>query len=126
MGETVRLSYLLAAFVVLGIEVAIALYMHDALIRPYVGDALAVVLVYLGLRGICQISVERAALIAFLVAVAIEFGQYLDILDKLGLAHNQIARIVLGTGFDPMDFVAYAAGALAMLAFETFRVPQGV
>ncbi len=46
---TFRPVYALATALVFIIEVLIALYMHDAFIRPYGGDILAVILVYLGL-----------------------------------------------------------------------------
>jgi hypothetical protein len=43
---TFRPSYALAALAVFAIEVIIALFVHDGLVRPFVGDSLAIVLVY--------------------------------------------------------------------------------
>lgn len=81
-------------------EILIALFVRDAIVRPYVGDALAVVLVYAGLRTITRLGVMPATLLALLTAVAIEFGQYFRLLDHIGLAGNRWARIILGSGFD--------------------------
>lgn len=102
-------------------EIAIALFVRDAIIRPYVGDALAVVLVYAGLRTITRLRVVPAATLALLIAFVIEFAQYFRLLDQLGLSGNRWARIILGSGFDPQDFVAYTAGAVTVLLVERYR-----
>lgn len=102
-------------------EVLIALFVRDAIVRPYVGDALAVVLVYTGLRTITRLGVPLAATFAFATAIVIEFGQYLHLLDHIGLSDNRWARIILGSGFDTQDFVAYAVGALSVLLAERYR-----
>jgi hypothetical protein len=104
-------------------EVAIALFAHDAIIRPYVGDALAVVLVYLGLRAVTRLTVASATAIALATAFAIEIGQYFHLIDRLGLTHVRWAALILGNGFDPRDFLAYAGGAALILAIEATRKP---
>lgn len=103
------------------VEIAIALFVRNAIVRPYVGDALAVVLVYAGLRTITRWGVVPATLLALLTAIVIEFGQYFRLLDHIGLAGNRWARIILGSGFDPQDFIAYAAGAVVVLLVERYR-----
>jgi len=42
---------------------------------------------------------------------------YPDHRDRIGI-HNRLVRVVLGTGFDPADFLAYAGGALAVIVVE--------
>ena len=41
MGLTWRWSYALAAALLFAVEVAIALYVRDRFVRPYLGDVLA-------------------------------------------------------------------------------------
>ncbi len=118
---TFRPYYALATLVLLAIELCIALYMHDRIIRPYVGDMLAVVLVYLGLRTVTPLSVRTAVFAALAIAFAIEFGQYFHLVDRLGLSHNRIARMVLGTVFDVGDLGCYVAGAAVVWAVEATR-----
>lgn len=101
-------------------EVLIALYVRDRFVRPYLGDVLAVMLVYCGLRAVLPIRPLAAAIAAFAIGAAIEFGQAVHVLDLIGV-HNRVIRVVLGTGFEWLDFVAYAAGALAALAGEHSR-----
>ncbi len=116
-----HIGYALPTVALLAIELVIALFVRDAIVRPYVGDALAVVLVYTGLRAITTLRVVPALLAAFAIAVVIEFGQYFHLLDHIGLGGNRWARIILGSGFDPKDFVAYAGGAMLILLVEHYR-----
>ncbi len=113
-----RAVYGLAAVVVFVIEVLIALFTHDAIVRPYVGDILAVVLVYLALRAITPWKISTTVIITLVIAIAIEFGQYFHVLDRLGLSGNRLARVVFGIGFDLKDFACYFAGAGLVLAAE--------
>ncbi|WP_082450957.1 ribosomal maturation YjgA family protein [Sphingomonas sp. Leaf22] len=114
-------GYAALTIALLAIELAIALFLHDPIIRPYVGDALAVVLVYAGLRAVTSAGVLPATLIAFAIAVVIEFGQYFRVLAAIGLDHDRFTRMILGSGFDPKDFIAYASGAVAVLLVERYR-----
>ena len=116
-----RVGYALATAVVFAIELVIALFVHDAVIRPYIGDSLAVVLVYLGLRAVSPLPVRTAIIAAFLIACAIEFGQYVHLIDRLHLRHQMWARFLLGGSFDLKDFAAYAVGAAAVALGETLR-----
>ncbi|HEY0623820.1 DUF2809 domain-containing protein [Sphingomonas sp.] len=110
-------GYALLTLLVFAIEVLIALYVRDQFVRPYLGDVLAVILVYLGLRAVLRIGVTAAAMAAFAVAVTVEFGQLIGIVHLLGLSNSAVARTVLGMGFEGWDFVAYVAGAgIAVLA----------
>ena len=116
--STHRARYALAAIVVFAVEVLIALYVHDAVIRPYLGDSLAVALVYLVLRAVLPVRARVAAGLAFAIACALEIGQAFHLVDRIGLGHSRVARVLLGTHYDPSDFVAYALGAIAVLLAE--------
>ena len=113
-----RLIYALAAAAVFVIEVLIALFVHDAFVRPYLGDVLAVMLVYLALRAATPLPVLPAVILALGVATAIEFAQFFHLLDALGLGHNRLTRVVLGGVFDVKDLGCYAVGGLAILVTE--------
>jgi hypothetical protein len=106
---------------VLAIEAAIAAFVHGGFVRCYLGDALAVVGVYLVARAATPLSMWCAAVAALAVGFGIEFGQLFGLLNALGLGRNRLARLVLGGGFDPLDFVAYAAGAGAALLIDRIR-----
>lgn len=119
--KQMRKRYAAAAAILLGIEVWIALAVHDRFVRPFLGDTLAVILVYLLLRAATRLSVPAAAIAAMAIAFLIELGQLVGLLHMLGLARNPLARVVLGTGFDPKDFLAYLAGGVAAAGMEAVR-----
>ncbi len=114
-------GYAVVTVVLLATEVLIALFVRDAIVRPYFGDVLAVVLVYTGLRSVTRLRVIPAALSALVIAFAIEFGQYFHVLDQVGLGDDRILRVVLGTGFDPVDLFCYILGAAAVVLIERLR-----
>ncbi len=119
---TFRPVYALTTALVFFVELYIGLYVHDQLIRPYIGDSLAVILVYLGLRTVTSLAIRTALLAAVAIAFAIEFGQYFHLIDRLGLRHNLIARLLLGTTFDVGDLGCYVAGAAVIGAIEAIRL----
>lgn len=95
--------------------------MRDRFVRPYLGDVLAVILVYAGLRAVLGVSVGQAVAAALVIAFAVELGQLIGILDMLGLRGNAVARVVLGAGFEVKDLIAYLAGAGIVLLAERLR-----
>jgi hypothetical protein len=109
------------AAALLAVELVIAVAVHDSFVRPWLGDSLAVLLVYAALRAVTRLEPFPAAALAFCVAALIEFGQFIGLLNILGFEGSMVARTLLGTGFDPKDFIAYAAGALAAVALERLR-----
>ena len=110
--------YFLLTVVLFVTEVLIALYVRDAIIRPYGGDFLVVILMYCAVRTFIKAPVWKVALGVLLFSYFIEAMQYLHIVDRLGLRGNRIARTVIGTGFEWKDLAAYTLGILTVLFFE--------
>ena len=117
---TFRPRYLLAAFVLLIVEVGIALYVRDSLIRPYGGDFLVVILIYCVGRAFLDWSVTAVAVATLLFSFAVEIGQYFSLVDRLGLRGNRLAEIVIGTGFSWGDLLAYTLG-IATVVWAEYR-----
>ncbi|MEQ1491080.1 MAG: DUF2809 domain-containing protein [Terricaulis sp.] len=115
-------GYLIAAIILFAIEVLIALFVRDNFIRPYIGDVLAVALVYTALRAATPLKLVPALATTLAIAFAIEIAQALNVLDAVGLRDNTIARTILGGVFDWFDLVAYTAGAAIIVAIEQIRV----
>ena len=63
-----RWGYLAASIIVFIIELIIALYVHDRIIRPYIGYMLVVVLVYCFVRVFVPRGMKRLPLYVFLFA----------------------------------------------------------
>lgn len=115
---TFRPGHAVAALVLLAVELVIALFVRDAFVRPYLGDVLAVMLVFMAIRAVFRVGAGAAAIMSLAVGVLIELGQLVGILRILGLWDHAWLRVVLGTGFDVKDLLAYAVGAVIAFALD--------
>lgn len=116
--ERPRSVFIIAAVTLFAIEVVIALFVRDAFIRPYIGDVLAVALVYAVLRAATPLSLRSALGITLAIAVMIEVAQAAKLLGALGLGENELARIIFGGSFDWLDLLAYAVGGIVIVLVE--------
>jgi hypothetical protein len=111
-------NWLYGAGCLLCVEVFIAAFLHDRIVRPYVGDLLAVVFLYCLVRSVVTTPVRPTVAAVLLVAYGIEVLQYLHLLTYVGLQHSRLAALVLGNHFEWGDMLAYTLGALGILAAE--------
>ena len=89
-----RIFYIISFLVIFCIEVFIALYVRDSFVRPYMGDALVVVLVYSFVRIFIPTGVPRLPFYVFLFACFVEVLQYFQLVETLGIT-NRALRISL-------------------------------
>lgn len=118
-----RLSkgYLLLTILLFAVEIFIGVKMHDAFVRPYVGDFLVVILLYCMVKSVLNLPLIPLAVGVLLFSYGIEILQYLNIVRLLGLQHNTVARIVIGTQFEWGDLVAYTLGIILVIIIEKRR-----
>ncbi|GEM_PF-73749 len=107
-----RIQYLVIFLILLMVEIFIALYVRDRIIRPYVGDILVVVLLYFAVRIVVPEGFRWLPAGVFLFAAGIEILQYIQIVKVLGLEYNRILRTMIGTTFDLKDMWCYAVGGV--------------
>ncbi|MCC9168040.1 DUF2809 domain-containing protein [Pontibacter harenae] len=103
------------------VEVLIAGFVHDAIVRPYVGDFLVVMLIYCFVKSFVAASVGSVAAGALIFAYLVELLQYLNFIVWLGLKSSKLANVVLGNQFEWIDMLAYTLGALAIVGVEKLR-----
>jgi len=115
---TFSFRYFLFALILFLVEVFIALYVHDSLVRPYVGDYLVVMLIYCAVRTFINISPLKLAIGVLLFSYVIEVLQFFNIVDRLGLSDNKLAKTVIGYGFEWIDLLAYTLGIVTVLILE--------
>lgn len=106
------------AILLLIVEILIALYVHDTIIRPYIGDVLVVILIYCVIKSFLKLPVFPVAVFVLLFSFSIEFLQYLQIVEKLGLQNSTIAKTVIGTSFAWIDILCYIVGICIVLISE--------
>ena len=113
-------NYFIVALALFFVEVGIALFVKDKFVRPYVGDFLVVIFIYCFVKSFWDESPLRIGIYVLLFAFAIEFGQYFQLVKLLGLHEYKWARIIIGTGFDWGDLLAYILGVLTVLGVEKY------
>ncbi len=92
------------------IEIFIATCVHDKIIRPYIGDVIVVILLYCLTKYIFNITTLKATIGVLVFSFFVEFLQYLNIVNWLGLSHNKLANIIIGNSFSWIDLVCYSVG----------------
>ena len=108
--KTARTIYTLSFCILLLTEIFIALFVHDSLVRPYMGDMLVTVLICCFLRILVPEGVRILPLYVFIFASAVEAAQYFDIVKLLGLEGNALASTIIGRTFSLADIFCYGAG----------------
>lgn len=91
-------------------EVAIALFVDDSIVRPYGGDVLVVMMMYYFLKSFVKTRTIYLVAGVVIFAYLIEIGQYLRLVEVLGLENNTVMRIVIGSSFSWGDILAYTIG----------------
>jgi hypothetical protein len=117
---TFNKNYFGFAILIFFIEVLIALFVNDSFIRPYLGDVLVVILMYCFLKSFLQLPVLTVAIFVLIFSFAIEFLQFLNIVEKLRLEQSKIARTVIGTSFSWIDLLTYIAGIAIVIVVEKY------
>ena len=113
-------QYLLPTSVLLAIEIGIALFVNDVLIRPFIGDVLVVILIYCFSRVFLNVNYLKVAFGVLILAFTIEILQYFDYVKLLGLENNRVLSVAMGRTFEWLDFAAYTFGFLLLITTEIF------
>lgn len=113
--------YFLYAAILFAIEILIAIFAHDPIIRPYVGDVLVVMLIYCFVKAFMNTPVLITAVGVLLFSYVIETLQYFHFVNRIGLKHSSLARTVIGTSFAWTDILAYTIGVVIILVVERRR-----
>ncbi len=113
-----NLKYLIVFFILLIVEIIIGVFVRDAIIRPYVGDILVVILMYAFIRGIIKKPVKYLPIYLFIFSCIVETAQYFRIVDILHLRKYKILSTIMGTSFDIKDILCYLIGTVILIIWE--------
>lgn len=111
-------NYFFITIILLIVEIFIALFIHDKIVRPYIGDILVVILIFCFIKSFVNIRSLYIAISVLAFAYFVELLQYLNLLDHLNLKGNKIAITLLGGSFDWIDLVNYTLGIIIILVIE--------
>ena len=83
-----RLAFLAVAGVILTAEIYIAVCVKGGFVRHYLGDVLAVILLYALARAIFSVPPSNLPLKIFTFAAALEIAQYFGVVQILGIENK--------------------------------------
>ena len=93
--------------------------------RDFLGDALWAMMIAWWIAALApDARVLARGAVALGICFAVEFGQLLHIPELDAFRRTVFGHLVLGTGFDPRDLVAYASGILGAVLFERLLRPR--
>jgi hypothetical protein len=121
----IRSAALAATTIVVGLVVHRANLGLNAIARDMLGDALWAMMIFFGLGALmprARWTTRTAAALA--ICAAVETSQlyhrpWLDALRATALGH-----LVLGSGFDPRDFLSYAIGIIVAAGLARASAPH--
>ena len=116
--KKIRVIYAVIFCGLLAIEIGIAVFVHDAFVRPYIGDMLVTLLLCCMCRVALPDKVRLLPVFVFVFAAFVEIGQYFDVVALIGLTDNRFLSIALGRTFSWMDLVCYAIGCVAAFGLD--------
>lgn len=120
--KTFRLRFDLQSFLIFVflffVEVCIALFVNDSIIRPYGGDFLVVIMMYYFFKSFIKIKFQYLLLFVLLLAYIVELCQLFDVVGLLGLQDNKVMSTIIGTSFSWGDMIAYTLGVSLCFVVE--------
>ena len=113
-----RLYYVIGFAILFGLEAAIALYLKGGFIRGYLGDLLAVILIYTLIMSCSRFSVKRGLALTASIALLVEVLQLIDLTQFFEGTYKQVATLIFGSHFSWLDLLMYALGILVIYRLE--------
>ncbi len=112
-----RLPYIIIFIAIFAVETCIALFVHDNLVRPYIGDVIVMWAVYCLAQIILggRFGSYKVAVGSLIFAFFVELLQKFRIVDVLGIK-SPVLRTIIGTSFAPADLICYLAGTVVTVA----------
>jgi hypothetical protein len=111
-------KYFAIAVLILVIEIIIAKFVHDQIVRPYIGDLLVVILIYCFVKSFFNTPVIKTAIAVLLFSYLIETLQFFKLVTRLGLQDSAFWKTVIGTSFAWIDLLAYTIGIFLVIIVE--------
>ena len=111
-------QYALLTLLLFLVEVLIAFFIRDKIIRPYGGDFLVVILIYCAISTFIAAPPWKIAAGVLLFAFIVELTQYFHLINYFGLEHSTAALLIMGKSFQWFDILAYTLGIVMVLLLE--------
>lgn len=111
-------KYFLLTVILFIVEILIALFVHDKIVRPYIGDVLVVILIYSFLKIFIKGHNLKIAAGVLIFSFLVELLQYLQIVKILGWEKSTLAKTIIGHSASFADLLAYTLGFILILFID--------
>ncbi len=101
------------------IEIVFVFTKTNVFMRSYATDFFAVIYLYFFIRMISSTSIMRTLTIVYIISYLIEIIQYFEIFT--GENQNFFIKLIFGSTFDFLDFIAYNLGLGILFVIEFYR-----
>jgi len=118
MSKKIRKIYAVLFAVLTLTEIYIALFVTNTFVRSYLGDVFITLLICFFVQAIFSKRIKFLPLYVFIFSVAVEIGQYFDVVKLLGLENYKIISVWFGRCFSFYDIICYAVGCLIYFVFD--------
>lgn len=97
--------------------------LSPSILSDYPGDAFWAMAAYLAVLLVRPgVSIVQAALAALTISFAVEFSQIYHDQWIDAVRRTLFGRLILGSGFDPLDLIAYVTGVIMISALDAWIV----
>lgn len=118
--------YFILTILLFTTEIFIGMYMDDAIIRPYGGDYLVVMLIYCFVKSFADFPPIQTVIGVLLFSYVIEIAQYFHFVEVIGLGQSRIAVMLMGNYFAWTDILAYTLGTATIIIVEQVRIKRSI
>lgn len=116
-----RRIYLIISILILVIEVLIETQCKGGFIRYYLGDYIMVIGIYTMIKTLKPTCNSIKLAISILIfSFGVEFLQWINILEVLGINRSRTTDIIIGSTFSTTDLICYALGVLSVYTIDQF------
>lgn len=116
-----RLYYVIGFVILFGVEAAIAMHLKGGFIRSYLGDLLAVILIYTLIMSCSRLSVKTGLVLTASIALLVEVLQLIDLTQFFEGSYKSVAVLLFGSHFSWLDLLMYALGIFVVYGLERVK-----
>lgn len=120
MKRKIRIFYAFLFAVLMLTEIYIAAFVTNVFVRSYLGDVFITLLICFFIQAVIPKKITLLPIWVFLFALAVEIGQYFDVVKLLGLENYKLISVWFGRSFSFYDIICYGVGCLIFAVVNFF------
>ena len=118
MKRKIRIIYAVLFVLLMLIEIYIAAFVTNVFVRSYLGDVFITLLICFFVQAVIPKKISLLPIWVFLFALAVEIGQYFDVVKLLGLDDYKLISVWFGRCYSFYDVICYAVGCLIFVVVD--------